>query len=184
MDAFLGEIRLMSFGFEPRFWAECNGQLLPIAQNQALFALLGTYFGGNGQTTFGLPDLRGRVPLSAGNSYTGNYTQGQNGGEETHTLIANEMPQHLHTVAAYNGSADSGTPATQPGPNTVLAQAYAVPTGGGTTPVNRYSTASATITLAASEIGAAGGSQAHENRQPYLAMNYCICTQGVFPSRD
>ena len=161
-EPFLGELKLMSFNFPPKGWALCNGQFLPINQNQALFALLGTTYGGNGQTTFALPDLRGRVAMHRGNG----FNQGQRGGEEVHTLVGQEMPAHNHLVNASNAAGDAADP-------TMLAQfsdGYGGPTS--LTP------------LQAATVGNVGGSQPHENRQPYLVLNWCIALQGIFPSRN
>jgi microcystin-dependent protein len=164
-EPFLSEIRIFSFNFPPKSWALCNGQLLPINQNQALFALLGTTYGGNGQTTFALPDLRGRVPMHTG----GGLVLGQRAGEEAHTLSLAEMPAHTHQAKA------SGN-----GP-TVTA-----PTGNfwsSNTGFTAYGTAGDTA-MAPAAIGNTGGSQAHENRSPYLTLNYCIALQGIFPSQN
>jgi microcystin-dependent protein len=166
---FLAEIRMFGFPFNPRGWATCSGQLLAIQQNQALFALLGTTYGGNGQTNYALPDLRGRAPLHWGQSPgLSNIALGQSGGEVNHTLISTEMPVHGHPAVA------SSTAATQ-----------TAPTGGiwAATPTNHYSAPSPLVALSASAIGYAGGSQPHSNEQPYLAMNFSIALQGVFPSR-
>lgn len=163
-EPFLSEIRLMSFNFAPRGWALCNGQLLPINQNQALFSLLGTTYGGDGRVNFALPDLRGRTPLHVG----AGFTLGERGGEEAHTLSISELPTHTHVL---NGtSANSTTPAAS---NTVtFAKAgNALYAAGGTL----VATNPATIT-------SVGGSQAHENRQPLLALNFSIALQGIFPS--
>jgi microcystin-dependent protein len=159
-EPFLGELKLMSFSFAPKAWAQCNGQLLPINQNQALFSLLGTMYGGNGQTTFGLPDMRGRVPIHRGRS-----TQGQKVGEEFHTLNLNEMPAHPHSVFA---SSQNGN---QAGPKILAALSDA------------YTTATNLTTIAPGTVSNTGGSQPHENRQPYLVLNWCIALQGIFPSR-
>ncbi len=167
-DPFLAEIRLMSFNFAPRGWAQCNGQLLPINQNQALFALLGTTFGGNGQTTFGLPDLRGRVPLHFGNS----FTLGQRGGEEVHTLITSEMPAHNHPM---QGTFPDTASATTTGNNAFWGQVADNST--------LYNTNAANAAMSAGAITNTGGSQAHENRQPFLTLNLCIALQGIFPSQ-
>ena len=161
-EPFLSEIRIMSFGFAPQGWALCNGQTLPINQNQALFSLLGTTFGGNGQTTFQLPDMRGRVPIHVG----GGHTLGERAGEEAHTVTIPEMPAHNHLVNAVNVPA-----ATNVATGAFLAQrdaAYAPPAN--------------PATLAAGEIGNTGGSQPHTNMQPYLALNFSIALQGIFPS--
>ena len=165
-DPFLSEIQIFAFGFSPRGWAQCNGQLLPIAQNTALFSLLGTTYGGNGVQTFGLPDLRGRVPMHIGNG----FVQGQIAGEETHTLSITEMPTHTHQV--------SGTSAivSQPSPGGNL---WANGAQG-----KSYTTAAANATMNAGSIGNTGGGQAHENRNPYLALNMCIALTGIFPSRN
>lgn len=161
---FLSEIKLLSFNFAPKGWALCNGQLLPINQNQALFSLLGTTYGGNGQTNFGLPNLQGKIPMHVGNG----HTLGETGGEQAHTLNISEMPQHTHFPV---GSSDQ---ATLPGAGGNLwgkdASAPYAPSG--TTPMNTGS------------IVAAGGSQPHNNMSPYLVMNFCIALQGIFPSRN
>jgi microcystin-dependent protein len=161
-EPFLGELRLMSFGFAPKYWAMCNGQLLPINQNQELFSLLGTNYGGNGQTNFALPDLRGRVPVHAGAS----FTLGERGGEETHTLTASEMPVHSHLLSASTAEA-----------NTALV-AGALPA----TAPNAYGAPVSPTTVRPATVTSAGDSQAHENRQPYLALNWCIALLGIFPS--
>jgi microcystin-dependent protein len=168
-EPFLAEIRLMSFSFAPRGWAQCNGQLLPINQNQAVFSLLGTTYGGNGTTTFGLPDLRGRVPLHFGNS----FTLGQRGGEEVHTLTTAEMPTHNHTM--------QGT-----FPDTASAQTSGNGAFWGQTADNStlYNTNAANAAMNAGAISNTGGSQAHENRQPFLTINFCIALQGIFPSQN
>ncbi len=160
-EPFLGELKLMSFNFAPKGWAQCNGQLLPINQNQALFSLLGTTYGGNGQTTFGLPDMRGRVPI-----HRGSFTQGQTVGEESHTLTSAEMPAHNHNVSASSQNGDQAEPK-------ILAAA-----------ANVYATPSNFTPIAPGTVGNTGGSQAHENRQPYLVLNWCIALQGIFPSRN
>jgi microcystin-dependent protein len=166
-EPFLAEIRLMSFNFAPQGWALCNGQFLPINQNQALFSLLGTTYGGNGQTTFALPDLRGRIPIHVG----GGHTLGERSGEEAHTVSMNEMPTHVHQVAASsvaNGGTNSPLNAYLGG----AADAYAPPGAGTLT------------TLLPGSVLNAGGSQPHENRQPYLTISYCIALQGIFPSQN
>jgi microcystin-dependent protein len=162
-EPFLGQISIMAFNFAPRGWAQCNGQLLPINQNQALFALLGTQYGGNGQITFGLPDFRGRTPLHVGN----NFTQGERGGEENHTLSVNEMPNHTHTHSVSSNSAAAAVPNNNSFGNGA-AKLYASQNNG------------ATLT----NISSAGGSQPHNNMQPYSVLNFCIALQGIFPSRN
>lgn len=166
-NPFLGQLNIYSFNFAPGGYAMCNGQFLPINQNQALFSLLGTTYGGNGQTTFALPDLRGRVPFHLGNS----LTQGQAGGEINHTLIMNELPQHTHQVSASSGSPDANTPA---------GNTWASNTG-----FSPYSTYGGTMTgMDASCISSAGGNQPHYNMSPYLVLNICIALVGIFPSRN
>ena len=166
-EPFLSEIRIMSFGFAPRGWATCDGQLLPINQNQPLFSLLGTTFGGNGQTTFALPDNRGRVPMHVGNG----HTLGERGGSESVTLITSQLPQHTHTVGAVSSGSVAGNSLNAT--NNLL---------GTTTPSNLYTNSGGNVVLNASTITSVGGSQAHENRQPFLTLNFCIALQGIFPS--
>jgi microcystin-dependent protein len=162
-DPFLSEIRIMSFSYAPRGWALCNGQILPIAQNQALFSLLGTTYGGNGQTTFALPNLQGRVPLHEGSG----FTLGQQAGEQAHTLTLSEMPAHTHSLSA---SATDGNAPT-PSPN-ILARNVS----------NIYGPVTNLTTLAAGTVTNVGGSQAHANMQPFLALTFCIALEGIFPS--
>jgi microcystin-dependent protein len=163
---FLGEIRAISWNFAPKGWAFCNGQLLPINQNQALFSILGTTYGGDGRTTFALPDLRGKVPIHMGNG----FTEGQAGGSENVTLTVNQS-DHTHGLKA-NATADSFTatgnfPAAPPQGNAM----YGPPPGGGSMDPTLVTTP-------------AGGSQPHNNMQPYLTINYIIALQGIFPSRN
>ncbi len=163
-EPFLSEIRIFSFGYAPRGWAFCNGQLLPINQNQALFSLLGTTYGGNGQTNFALPDLRGRVPISFGSG----HLLGENGGEQAHTLSISELPTHTHVLGAQSANATTPIPA-----GNLLAAAnnlYAAPTN--LTP------------LSPTMVTNVGGSQAHLNMQPFLTLTFCIALQGIFPSRN
>jgi microcystin-dependent protein len=166
-EPFLGEIRIVAFNFPPRGWAYCNGQTLPIAQNQALFALLGTTYGGNGQTTFALPNLQGRAPMHFG---TG-FTLGQQGGEEAHTLIASEMPAHTHALPAQSQAAQAGA---GPAGNASFAASGVQP----------YRTGASQTVAAQSAVGATGGGQPHENRPPFLVVSFCIAMQGIFPSRN
>ncbi|MBD2867717.1 phage tail protein [Paenibacillus arenilitoris] len=165
-ETFIGDIRLFGFGFTPRGWAPCQGQTLSIQQNQALFAIIGATYGGDGATTFKLPDLRGRAPVHTGNG----VTLGQSAGEEKHTLTVNEMPTHTHTAMASEQSATSYTP---------VGNTWAPP--GNST--NSYSQ-SPDSAMSPGAIAQAGGSAPHSNMQPYLAMNYCICVNGYFPTRE
>ena len=168
-EPFLSEIRLMSFVFAPRDWALCNGQFLPINQNQGLFSLLGTTYGGNGQTNFALPDLRGRVPIHVGNG----HILGERGGEEAHTLSISEIPTHIHRLQASNTNGNAVNPNFS-GTGYVLAAE----------PGNPYSTGFApnAVTLNAATVANNGGSQAHQNMQPFLTLSYCIALAGIFPS--
>lgn len=164
-EPFLAEIRLVSFGFAPKGWAFCNGQILPINQNQALFSLLGTTFGGDGRVNFALPDLRGRTPIHVGSA----HTLGERGGEQAHTLSIAEIPTHAHVLQA---SSANGTTAV-PGATTVLAasanyEAYRAPTS--------------LVATSAASVTNVGGSQAHLNMQPFLTISFCIALQGIFPS--
>ena len=174
---YMGEIRLMSFNFAPKGWTQCNGQTLPINQNQALFSLLGTMYGGNGQTTFQLPDLRGRVPIG----FNGGYVLGQTGGQTAHTVTLSEMPQHTHALMA-----DANTTATTSAPtnSSVLGVGNGAISGGGSFNVNIYSTTGLGTTLAPQVVSSVGGNQPHENMQPYLCVNFCIALQGIFPSQN
>ncbi len=181
-EPFLGEIRIMSFDFAPKGWAMCNGQLLPINQNQALFALLGTMYGGNGQTNFALPNMQSRVPVHVGPG----FTQGQSLGEAAHTVTVAEMPAHAHNLSGKAATADASTDLRPipPGPDKALAQAFAQQSDGSKVPVNIYGGGAASGAMAPQTIGNTGGSQPHENRQPYLGVNICIALQGIFPSRN
>jgi len=162
---YLGEIALFPFGFAPKDWAMCNGQLLPINQNQALFSLLGTTYGGDGRVNFGLPDLRGRMIVHVGNG----HTLGERGGEEAHTLTLNELPRHNHALNVANAP-------TQANPAGALVAA----TGGG-----QFTKNPASAPMDASAVTSIGGNQPHENRSPYLVLNYCIAIQpGIFPSQN
>jgi microcystin-dependent protein len=161
-EPFLSEIRIMSFGYAPRGWAMCNGQLLPINQNQALFSLLGTTFGGNGQTNFALPDLRGNVPIHVGQG----FVLGDKGGQQAHTVTMSEMPTHVHLVQASSTAGDSAS-----ANNTVFANA-----------LNNWGPPNNLTTLEPSSVSNVGGSQAHVNMQPFLVLNFCIALQGIFPS--
>jgi microcystin-dependent protein len=169
---FLAEIKIIAFNFAPKGWALCNGQLLPINQNQALFSLLGTMYGGNGQTNFALPDFRGRIPFHVGNG----FTQGQAGGSSAVTLTQSSMPAHIHIARGSSVAGDKVFPgATSPLPaNHIWAVSSQNPYG---PPNNLTSLNPAAIT-------SVGGSQPHENRQPYLVLNFIIALQGIFPSHN
>jgi microcystin-dependent protein len=177
---YMGELRIMSFNFAPKYWAQCNGQFLPINSNQALFSLLGTTYGGNGVTTFALPDLRTIVPAHLG----AGYVQGEVVGEYSHTLTQGEMPQHLHFLKADAATAGSSNVAL-PVANQSFGQSYGKASSGGSVGFNVYNTASSPLApMAPQALGNAGGSQPHENRQPFLTLNICIALSGIFPSRN
>jgi microcystin-dependent protein len=163
-EPFLSEIRIMSFVFAPKGWALCNGQLLPINQNQPLFSLLGTTFGGDGRVNFALPDLRGRVPIHVG----GSHTLGERGGEQAHTLSISELPTHTHVAQASSQTGDTFTPTS-----TLLAK---------TQGVDVYAPPATLVAMNAGTIKNVGGSQAHLNMQPFLTLSFCIALQGIFPS--
>jgi microcystin-dependent protein len=162
---FLGELKIMSFNFAPRNWAMCNGQFMPINQNQALFSLLGTTYGGNGQTTFALPDLRGQTPIHVGGTFN---VQGQKGGQQAHTISSSEMPLHTHVLNANTNSGQNNPPGT------VLAKAAA----------NMYGPPNSPAVMAPVTVSNTGGSQAHLNMQPFLTLTFCIALIGIFPSRN
>ena len=161
-EPFLSEIRMMSFVFAPKGWALCNGQLLPINQNQALFSLLGTTFGGDGRVNFALPDLRGRVPIHVGSG----HTLGERAGEPAHILSIAELPTHTHVVSGSPSNAN-----VAPAVGNVLAAAN-----------NAYGPAASLVALGATSLANTGGSQAHLNMQPFLTLSFCIALQGIFPS--
>ncbi|GGJ45044.1 phage tail protein [Deinococcus roseus] len=163
-EPFLSEIRIMSFNFAPKGWALCNGQFLPINQNQALFSLLGTTYGGNGQTTFALPNFRGRTPIHMGSG----YTLGQSAGQESHTITISELPTHNHLVVATKTIGNDSFPTAH-----LLA-------GAG----NVYRSYDNLTSLVPSTVSTVGGSQAHQNMQPFLVLNFCIALQGIFPSQN
>ncbi len=166
-EPFLSEIRIMSFGFPPKGWALCDGQLLPINQNQALFSLLGTTYGGDGRVNFGLPDLQGRAPIHMGSG----HTLGERGGEQGHTLSISELPQHTHTESATSATATTPTPTSA----LMLAQSTAA--------FFYASAASGLAAMAPNALANVGGSQAHLNMQPFLVLNFSIALQGIFPSQ-
>jgi microcystin-dependent protein len=163
-EPFLSEIRIMSFGFPPKGWAFCDGQLLPINQNQALFSLLGTTYGGDGRVNFGLPDLRSRVPIHQGSG----HTLGERAGEQGHTLSIAELPTHVH--AAFGSKTATGGVANPSG----------VFLGGGN---NVYHAPTSLTSLTPGSVANVGGSQAHLNMQPFLVLNFSIALQGIFPSQ-
>jgi microcystin-dependent protein len=168
-EPFLAEIRMVGFNFAPRGWALCDGQILPINQNQSLYSLLGTTYGGDGRTSFALPDLRGRVPIHVGASNGTTHPQGQRSGEQTYTLGANGMPQHTHGLQA--SSAEANRPVPQGG---VLAD----------TPARLYGNPTALTNVRSGTVTHVGGGHDHNNMQPYIAINFCIALRGLFPSRD
>ncbi len=161
-EPFLSEIRIFSFVFAPKGWALCNGQLMPINQNQALFSLLGTTFGGDGRVNFALPDLRGRTPIHVGSG----HTLGERGGEQAHTLSIAELPTHTHAATATSALADTSVPA-----GNLL---------GGVN--NGYGAPANLVNLIPGTVTNVGGSQAHLNMQPFLTLSFCIALQGIFPS--
>ena len=167
---FVGEIAIVGFNFAPIGWAFCDGQLMSIAENETLFNLIGTTYGGDGQTTFALPDLRGRVPIHQGSSGFSNYIIGEIGGEETVTLSINQIPAHEHAISGQSGLGST-----------------AIATGGvwaAQSQLKVYSSASADTPMNPASISNAGGSQPHDNRSPYLALNYIISLFGIFPSQN
>jgi len=163
-EPFLSEIRIMSFNFAPKGWALCNGQLLPINQNQALFSLLGTTFGGDGRVNFALPDLRARVPIHVGNG----HVLGERGGEQAHTISISELPQHIHAANGITTTATTNLPASNSIANS--------------TPNTNFGPVQSLSALNPTTISNVGGSQAHQNMQPYLALTFSIALQGIFPS--
>ena len=165
-DQYIGEIKIVSFDYAPRGYAQCDGQLLPIAQNQALFSILGTIYGGNGQTTFALPDLRTRVPIHFGNG----INLGNRGGEQAHTLMTNEIPAHNHQLNAAKQGAAQATPVT-----------YYLPTSD-TAVYAPFNTANGAMVN--NEVSNTGDGQPHNNMQPYLVLNIIIALTGIFPPRN
>ena len=166
MDPFVAEIRIFPFNFPPKGWAFCDGQILPLSQNTALFSLLGTTYGGDGRVNFALPNLQGRVPIHMGNG----FTLGERGGEQAHTLNIAEVPTHTHTFNATTVAASDTTPTT----TMMVAKSTAA---------NLYAPATNLVAMAPNAIGNVGGSQAHLNMQPFLVLNFSIALQGIFPSQ-
>ena len=170
-DPYLGEIRLMAFQFAPHGWALCNGQVLAINQNQALFALLGTTYGGNGVQNFQLPNLQGRVPVHFGQGLAGqNIVWGESGGETTHVLTSSEMPGHSHTAMA------ADLPGNVPFPE--------LNSWGRQTTAHAYAASGSLVQMASNAVLIDGSNEAHNNMPPYLVINFCIALQGIFPSRN
>lgn len=167
-EPFLAEVRIVGFNFAPRGWAFCDGQILPINQNQSLYSLLGTTYGGDGRTSFALPDIRGRAPMHVGASNGTFHRQGQKSGEETHTLSAAEMPNHDHVLQANSNLGNT------PQPSGHVLGSY----------LNGYRDATNLTEIHSGTVLNVGGGQAHNNMQPYLAVNFCIALQGLFPSRN
>ena len=174
-DPFLGEIRIFPFDFAPRGWAVCDGQLLPISQNTALFSLLGTMYGGNGKNTFALPNLQGAAPICKGQGPgLSDYTQGQEGGSQSITLLSSEMPAHDHQAQGVSKSGDQDSPT-----NNTWAIAQADPRS--QDPM--YGSAGAS-TMSPFALSVSGGSIPHNNMPPYVVLNFCIAMQGIFPARN
>jgi microcystin-dependent protein len=174
---FLAEIRMFGFNFAPRGWAFCNGQILPISQNTALFALLGTFYGGDGRVTFALPNLQGSSPMNQGQGPgLSQRFVGENGGEQSVTLLQTEMPSHPHTMNCYNGGADVDSPS----PAATWSQ-----TGGGRLGPNLFTATNQNNTnMNPFALALTGGNLPHNNMPPYLTVNFCIALQGVFPARS
>jgi microcystin-dependent protein len=173
-DQFVAEIRIFPFYFAPTGWAMCNGQILPISQNTALFSLLGTMYGGDGKSNFALPNLQGAAALNAGwGPGLSGYTLGQSGGSENVTLLVSEMPSHTHTVAGKTGAGNAADPTDM---------VWANPAGR-PVPDSFVNGNSSQVVMSASALSVAGGSQPHNNMMPYLALNFCIALQGIYPQR-
>ena len=175
-EPFISEIRMMGFNFAPKNWAKCDGAILPIAQNQTLFALIGANYGGDGRSTFALPDFRGRTPVHIDDL----YSLGSFGGQEVVTLSQAELAQHNHSLAAVSEPANRALPVNNNLGNTLASPIKS--SDSSATPT--YSSANPNSNLNAESLPHYGGSQAHNNMQPYLAVNFCISLQGVFPSRN
>lgn len=179
-EPFLSEIKVVSFNFPPKGWALCNGQFMPINQNQALFSLLGTTYGGNGQTTFALPNLRGRVPIHMGSG----HTLGEAAGSTSVTVNLQQMPTHQHMLQGRNETPVGNVVNTAPSGN-VFAQGLASQQGGATAPVTMYEQPpTSLVAMAPQSVSNIGGSQPHNNMMPYLVLNFIIALQGIFPSQN
>ena len=170
-EPFLAEIRIVGFNFAPRGWAFCDGQILPINQNQSLYSLLGTTYGGDGRTSFALPDLRGRTPIHVGSSNGSDHPQGQKGGEETHTLSTAEMPAHRHDFRGTSSNANSNVPTGHTFARSAVALYSDLASG-------------RAAAMRSDMIASTGGGQAHDNMMPYITLNFCIALRGLFPSRN
>lgn len=166
-EPYLAEIRIFGFKFAPRNWAQCNGEILPIEQNQALFSLLGTTYGGDGRTDFALPDLRGRTPMHVGSSGGDNHPLGEKEGAETVTLSLDQMPSHTHTIVASSDAPNQNT-----GVNTYLAAA------------NIWAEPGELVSMEEGTFQSSGSGQPYDNMQPYITLNYCIALEGTFPPRN
>jgi len=177
-DPFVAEIRIFPFNFPPTGWAFCDGQLLPISQNTALFSLLGTFYGGDGKSTFALPNLQGATPLFWGQgSGLSLYDIGQDGGEPTHTLSTQELPSHPHTLNAQTATGSS----SDPNGNTLCEGQFSNQTSSGA--VQYYSTTAPNVNMSPNATGFTGGNGPHNNMMPYLTLNFCIALQGIYPPR-
>jgi microcystin-dependent protein len=179
-EPFLSEIKIVSFNFPPKGWALCNGQFLPINQNQALFALLGTTYGGNGQTTFALPNLRGRVPIHFG----GSHDLGEAAGSTSVTVNIQQLPTHTHIAQARNALAPASIDGVVPDPTKNLAQPLVSLPNNATVNGNMYGTGGSISSMKPNALTNIGGSQPHNNMMPYLTLNFIIALQGIFPSRN
>jgi microcystin-dependent protein len=178
-DPFLAEIRFFPFNFAPIGWALCEGQLLPISQNTALFSLVGTYYGGDGVRTFALPDLRGRAPIGFGSGAgLSTIALGEMSGTETVTLLQTQMPSHTHPMDAVAAAANTNVPSAGQMP----AEGHG--SGRGAYTIRSYAASGTSTTLATAAVGAAGGGSPHNNLQPYLTLNWCIALRGIYPPRS